>query len=209
MIRVLIVDDHPAMRAGVKQAISEARDIEVVGELSNGAELWAYLARSLPDVLLLDLLMPGFDPMQEIPRIRKLYPDVQILIVTFYDTGEFVLPLVKMGVAGYLLKEEEMSTYVQAIRDVGEGGVFYSKRILPLAVGGGIDTPALTRREFEVMKLVAQGKTSEQIAAELVVVRRTVDFHVENVMRKLGVDNRTAAAAKASELNLISTWRKP
>ena len=209
MIRVLIVDDHPAMRAGVKQAIGEAPGIEVVGELSNGADLWAYLEKSLPDVLLLDLLMPGFDPMQEIPRIRKQYPDVQILIVTFYDTSEFVLPLVKMGVAGYLLKEEEMSTYVQAIRDVAEGSVFYSKRILPLAIGGSMDVPVLTQREFEVMKLVAQGKTSEQIAAELVVVKRTVDFHVENVMRKLGVDNRTAAATKASELNLISTWRKP
>ncbi len=102
-----------------------------------------------------------------------------------------------------------MSIYVQAIRDVADGGVYYSKRILPVAVRGGTDAPALTEREFEVLKLVAQGKTSEQIAMELTIVKRTVDFHVENVMRKLGVENRTAAAAKAAELNLISAWRKP
>jgi DNA-binding NarL/FixJ family response regulator len=209
MIRVLIVDDHPATRAGVIKAISGAPDIEVVGELSSARELWAYLEKSVPDVLLLDLLMPKFDPLVEIRRIRKRYPEMQILIVTFYDTNEFILPLVKMGIAGYLLKEEEMSTYVQAIRDVADGGVFYSKRILPLAVGGGTGAPTLTPREFDVLKLVAQGKTSEQIAAELVVVRRTVDFHVENILRKFGVDNRAAAATKATELNLISAWRNP
>ena len=209
MIRVLIVDDHPATRAGVIKAIIGAPDIEVVGELSSARELWAYLEKSVPDVLLLDLLMPKFDPLVEIRRIRKRYPEMQILIVTFYDTNEFILPLVKMGIAGYLLKEEEMSTYVQAIRDVADGGVFYSKRILPLAVGGGTGAPTLTPREFDVLKLVAQGKTSEQIAAELVVVRRTVDFHVENILRKFGVDNRAAAATKATELNLISAWRNP
>lgn len=209
MIRVLIVDDHPTTRAGVIKAISSAPDIEVAGELSSAGEMWAYLEKSMPDVLMLDLLMPKFDPLAEVRRIRKQYRDLRILIVTFYDRREFVVPLVKMGVAGYLLKEEEMSTYVQAIRDVADGGVFYSRRILPLAVNGGTDTPTLTPREFDVLKLVAQGKTSEQIAGELTVSKRTVDFHVENIMRKFAVDSRAAAATKATELNLISAWRNP
>jgi DNA-binding NarL/FixJ family response regulator len=209
MIRVLIVDDHPATRAGVIQAISSAPDIEVVGELNSAREMWAYLQKNMPDVLMLDLLMPEFDPLAEVRRLRKQYRDLRILIVSFYDRQEFITPLVKMGVAGYLLKEEQMSTYVQAVRDVADGGVFYSKRILSLVVGGGTYTPTLTPREADVLKLVAQGKTSEQIAGELDVSRRTVDFHVENVMRKFAVDSRTAAATKATELNLISAWRNP
>ena len=209
MIRVLIVDDHPATRAGVIQAISSAPDIEVVGELNSAREMWAYLQKNMPDVLMLDLLMPEFDPLGEVRRLRKQYRDLRILIVSFYDRQEFIVPLVKMGVAGYLLKEEQMSTYVQAVRDVADGGVFYSKRILSLVVNGGTYTPTLTPREADVLKLVAQGKTSEQIAGELDVSRRTVDFHVENVMRKFAVDSRTAAATKATELNLISAWRNP
>jgi DNA-binding NarL/FixJ family response regulator len=207
MIRVLVADDHPTLRAGVLQAIKEAPDIEVVGEAGTGQELWARLADVRTDVLLLDLQMPGFDPFEDSPRIQERYPDTGIVVLTIYGDEQHVQALVKAGVGAYLLKEEEASTVVRVIREVAAGKVAYSEGVLA-KVGRGTTTLPLTKREREVLKLVAQGKTSEQIARELVLVKRTVDFHVENACRKLGVDNRTAAAAKASELELITVWKQ-
>ena len=207
MIRVLVADDHPTLRAGVLQAIKEAPDIEVVGEAGTGPELWARLAEGRPDVLLLDLQMPDFDPFEDAPSIQERYPDTGIVVLTIYGDEQHVQAMVKAGVGGYLLKEEEASTVVRVIREVAAGKVAYSEGVLA-KVGRGTTSPALTRRERQVLKLVAQGKTSEQIARELVLVKRTVDFHVENACRKLGVDNRSAAAAKASELKLITVWKQ-
>lgn len=207
MIRVLVADDHPTLRAGVLQAIKEAPDIEVVGEAGTGPELWNRLAEVRPDVVLLDLQMPDFEPLQESSRIQELYPDTGIVVLTIFGDQQHVQALVKAGAGGYLLKEEEASTVVRVIRKVAAGKVSYSEDILA-KVGRGTTVPPLTKREREVLKLVAQGKTSGQIARELVLVKRTVDFHVENACRKLEVDNRTAAAAKASELELISVWKQ-
>ena len=207
MIRVLVVDDHPTLRAGVLQAIKEASDIEVVGEAATGPELWASLAELRPDVVLLDLQMPGFDPFEDSSRIQEQHPDTAIVVLTNYGDEQHVQALVKAGAAGYLLKEEDADTVVRVIRKVAVGKVSYSEDVLA-KVGRGTTTPPLTRRERQVLKLVAQGKTSEQIARELMLVKRTVDFHVENACRKLGVDNRTAAAAKASELELITVWKQ-
>ena len=207
MIRVLVVDDHPTLRAGVLQAIKEASDIEVVGEAATGPELWASLAELRPDVVLLDLQMPGFDPFEDSSRIQEQHPDTAIVVLTNYGDEQHVQALVKAGAAGYLLKEEDADTVVRVIRKVAVGKVSYSEDVLA-KVGRGTTTPPLTRRERQVLKLVAQGKTSEQIARELMLVKRTVDFHVENACRKLEVDNRTAAAAKASELELITVWKQ-
>lgn len=207
MIRVLVADDHPTLRAGVLQAIKEAPDIEVVGEAGTGPELWTRLAEVRPDVVLLDLQMPDFEPLQESSRIQEQYPDTGIVVLTIYDDEQHVQALVRAGAGGYLLKEEEAGTVVRVIREVAAGKVSYSDDILA-KVGRGTTAPPLTKREREVLKLVAQGKTSEHIARELVLVKRTVDFHVENACRKLGVDNRTAAASKASELKLIAVWKQ-
>ena len=207
MIRVLVVDDHPTLRAGVLQAIKEASDIEVVGEAATGPELWASLAELRPDVVLLDLQMPDFDPFVDSSRIQEQHPDTAIVVLTNYGDEQHVQALVKAGAAGYLLKEEDADTVVRVIRKAAVGKVSYSEDVLA-KVGRGTTTPPLTRRERQVLKLVAQGKTSPQIARELSLVKRTVDFHVENACRKLGVDNRTAAAAKASELELITVWKQ-
>jgi DNA-binding NarL/FixJ family response regulator len=207
MIQVLVVDDHPTLRAGVLQAIKEASDIEVVGEAATGPELWASLAELRPDVVLLDLQMPGFDPFEDSPRIQELHPDTAIVVLTNYGDEQHVQALVKAGAAGYLLKEEDADTVVRVIRKAAVGKVSYSEDVLA-KVGRGTATPPLTRRERQVLRLVAQGKTSPQIARELMLVKRTVDFHVENACRKLGVDNRTAAAAKAAELELITVWKQ-
>jgi DNA-binding NarL/FixJ family response regulator len=151
--------------------------------------------------------MPGFDPFEDSPRIQEQHPDVAIVVLTNYGDEQHVQALVKAGAAGYLLKEEDAETVVRVIRKAAVGKVAYSEDVLA-KVGRGTMTLPLTRRERQVLKLVAQGKTSPQIARELSLVKRTVDFHVENACRKLGVDNRTAAAAKAAELELITVWKQ-
>lgn len=207
MIRVVVADDHPAPRAGIVQAISRDPDIRVVGEASNGPEVWDLLEKGRFDVLLLDLNMPGFDPDTEVPTMRKRYPDVPILVVTADDTEESVASLVDAKVAGYLLKEEDMDRYIEAIQDVALGRPFFSKRILSAALNGTTSPPILTRRERQVLRRLAEGDTSEQVAKALKIRKRTADFHATNIMRKLDVDSRAAATAKATDMGIISTWR--
>jgi len=207
MVRVVVADDHPAPRAGIVQAISRDPSIQVVGEASNGPEVWDLLAKGKFDVLLLDINMPDFDPDREVPDMRTRYPGVRVLVVTADDTEESVCSLVEAKVTGYLLKDEDVDRYIEAIHDVAQGRPFFSKRILSAALNGGTSSPALTRREKQVLKLVAQGDTSEQVAKTLTISERTANFHVANILRKLNVDSRTAAAAKASEMGLISAWR--
>lgn len=207
MIRVVVADDHPAPRAGIVQAISRDPNIQVVGEASTGPEVWDLLTKGRFDVLLLDLNMPDFDPDVEVPTMRKRYPDVRILVVTADDTEESVSSLAEAKVAGYLLKEEDMDRYIEAIHDVAQGHLFFSKRILPVAMNGGTAVPILTRREMQVLKRLAEGDTSEQVAKALTIRKRTVDFHAANILRKLNVDSRAAATAKATEMGLITAWR--
>jgi DNA-binding NarL/FixJ family response regulator len=207
MVRVVVADDHPAPRAGIVQAISRDPSIQVVGEASNGPEVWDLLAKGGFDVLLLDLNMPGFDPDYEVPNMQTRYPGVKVLVVTADDTEESVCSLVEARVAGYLLKDEDMDRYIEAIHDVAQGRPFFSKRILSVALDGGTSLPTLTQREKQVLKLVARGDTSEQVAKTLIISERTVNFHVANILHKLNVDSRAAAAAKASEMGLISAWR--
>lgn len=207
MIRVVVADDHPAPRAGIVQALSRDPNIEVVGEASNGREVWALLASLDLDVLMLDLNMPDLNVPGEVYDMRARYRDVKILIVTADNSEESVASLKGAKVAGYLLKEEDMDRYIEAVHDVAEGRPFFSKRILSVAVNGGTPLPILTRREEEVLHLVAQGDTSAQIAHALQIQKRTADFHVANVLEKLNVESRAAATAKAISLGLISPWR--
>lgn len=206
MIRVIVADDHPAPRAGIIHAISRDPGINLVGEASSGPEVWDRIASAMPDVLLLDINMPDFDALQEVPIMREQYPLMAILIVTAYDDEEYVRTLLQAGVMGYLLKEEDMDTYVEAVQKVSKGQMFFSERVVPIALSNGTDTPTLTPRETEVLYWIARGATSERTAQKLSIARRTVDFHVNNATRKLNVGSRAAAAAKASELGLISAW---
>jgi DNA-binding NarL/FixJ family response regulator len=207
MIRVVVADDHPAPRAGIVQAISRDPDIRVVGEASTGPEVWELLAKGRFDVLLLDLNMPNFAPDVEVPSIRKRYSDVRVLVVTADDTEESVASLVEAKVAGYLLKEEDMDRYIEAIHDVAQGRPFFSKRILSAALNSRTSPPILTRREMQVLNRLAEGDTSVQVAKALKMRKRTADYHATNIMRKLNVDSRAAATAKATEMGLISNWR--
>jgi len=207
MIRVAVVDDHPAPRVGIVQAVGRAPDIEVVGEASNVAEAWDLLAQNPIDVLLLDLHMPDFDPFHEVRKMRTRHPKVHILVVSAEDDEDMVHSMTELGIAGYLLKDEDLDKYIEAVREVAQGQPFFSKRILRAALNGGPVLPVLTRREKEVLELVARGDTSAQVGRALHITERTVNNHIENIFRKLEVNTRTAAATKAQELGLISVWK--
>ena len=205
MLTVAVVDDHPALRLGVIGILKQIPSIEVVGEAGSGTELTALLEDGAPDVLLLDISMPGFDIFQAIPRMQKAYPEMQIIIVTIHEDEKHVRRLVELGVSGYLIKEEPLTEYVKAIHAVAAGGTYFSQRIIPVMVANSnAGTPVLTPREMEVLDLLATSAATPEIAARLFITTRTATTHMTNIYRKLQVKSRTAAVLKAIELGLIS-----
>ena len=197
----MVADDHPPLREGVKHALNSDRGIRVVGEAGSGPELEAALDLA-PDVLLLDISMPDFDAFEQVPRLRARYPEMKIVVVTAYDNETFVQRL--MGeVHGYLLKEEDMDAYARAVHEVSKGRKYFTERALNLALNSP-ELPKLSDRESQVLRLAARGMKTVDMAEQLFISTRTVDSHVENACQKLGVRNRTAAVAKAIELELIT-----
>jgi DNA-binding NarL/FixJ family response regulator len=200
-IRVLIADDHGLMRAGVKALLSATEDIEVVGEAEDGDEAIREVRRLDPDVVLMDVAMPGLGGLEATLVIRREKPDVKILVLTQYDDREYVSRFLKAGVAGYVLKKAAASELVAAIRAVHRGGLVLDPEIARDAVreqgreapAGQIEDPyeTLTDREKQVLKLVAEGSSNKDIAETLGISVKTAMAHRENLMEKLDVHNRT------------------
>lgn len=198
-IRLVIVDDHAVLREGLKAVFASTEDIEVVGEAQDGVEAVA-LAHSLsPDVMLMDIAMPGLGGMEATPRIRKECPSVKVLVLTQYDYKEYILRFLQAGASGYILKTAPASDVMAAVRLVNSGGMYLNTpdaaELIAQAlqsgegaVGGSYDS--LTDREKEVLKLIVDGKTSRQIADDLSVSIKTVVTHRANLMDKLGIHNR-------------------
>jgi DNA-binding NarL/FixJ family response regulator len=203
-IRVLIADDHPLIRAGLGSTLASEPDILLVGEASSGEEAQRLCQDQRPDVLLLDLRMPGPSALETVACLRQYCPETKVLMLTAYDDEAHVHWLVEAGVAGYLLKDEAPATVVQAIRAVMDGGAWFSGRVAEKLARSG-ETPALTRREQEVLRLVVLGKTDQQIGLELDLAERTVRYYLQKVYEKLGVNTRVGAAVQAVERGWIAT----
>lgn len=205
MITVIIADDHPPLREGIKQRLERQTDIRVVGEAGTGPELFSLLhdTSHSPDVLLLDIRMPDFDILQAIPEIRSRCPRTGILIVSAYDDPTHVNQLMDADVDGYLIKSEDMGTYVRAIRDVAAGKTHFSQHIFGVARTTA-DIARLSPRELEVLTFVARDATTHEIGLRLGISSRTVETHIKRTCQKLGVNSRAAAAAKAVQLGYIS-----
>ena len=203
-IRVLIADDHPLVREGLRGLISAEPDMELVGEAANGAEAVEKAAALDPDIILLDLLIPVKSGLEAIIEIKQHDPEAKILVVTSFAEDEQIFPAIKAGALGYLLKDASPRELLQAIRNVrlGESSLHptiarrlvrhFSEASVPSA-----GEPSLTERELEVLKLVAQGLSNQGIADSLVVSERTVGKHVGNILEKLHLANRTQAALYA------------
>jgi NarL family two-component system response regulator LiaR len=208
-IRVLIADDHAIVREGLRALIDTEPGLELVGEASDGVEA-IRLARSLkPDVLLLDLLMPRKDGLAVIAELKQHELETRILVLTSFAEDDKVFPAIKAGALGYLLKDTTPHNLLQAIRDVYHGESSLHPTIARKLIGElhrpSSPPPAgeeLTEREVEVLSLVAQGLSNQEIADQLVVSERTVRKHVSNILGKLHLANRTQAALYAIQTGI-------
>jgi DNA-binding NarL/FixJ family response regulator len=217
-IRVLIVDDHAVVRQGLQTFIDLQEDMEVVGQGAHGAEAVALSSRLQPDVILLDLVMPGMDGVEATQKILEYNPNARVLILTSFGEDDKVFPAIRAGAQGYLLKDIQPNALVQAIREAYQGKAQLHPDVakkLMAAVSAGIkaqkagpSTPPpplreaadrrptndLTERELQVLHLISRGLNNREIAAELVISEKTVKTHVSHLLGKLGVADRTQAA---------------
>ncbi|MEU9963731.1 response regulator transcription factor [Streptomyces malaysiensis] len=211
-IRVLIVDDHIVVRRGIRAYLEVLDDMQVAAEAGNGQEALDRLVAmavhgDLPDVVLIDLLMPKMDGAAATARIRQLYPDVRVVVLTSFGEMERVHAALANGASGYLLKDAEPSEVVAAIRAAAAGDVFLDPAVARQLTQEIVSPPtglsALTSRERDVLILVAQGCSNQEIADELIISERTARTHVSNVLRKLQLTSRTQAALVAVRQGLV------
>jgi NarL family two-component system response regulator LiaR len=201
VISVVIADDHPFVRHGLRTYLETLDDMEVSGEATNGAEAVELVERLRPDVVLMDLVMPELDGVGAIRRIHESVPQTKVIALTSFDDDEKVFPAIKAGAAGYLLKDVRPADLAEAIRKASRGEALLAPsvtaRLMQEVVGGPPPSAALTRRELEVLRLIARGMSNKLIARELVVSEKTVKTHVSNILAKLHLADRTQAALYA------------
>ena len=200
MIRVLIADDHPVVRQGLRTFLGVQDDIEVVGEAADGAEAVARAESLAPDVILLDLKMPDVDGLTALREMRERGVESRVLVLTSVGERARVLPVVRAGASGYLYKDVDPQALVQAIRAVNDGHVLFAPEAADAVLAadqGAKDVPLLTEREREVLVQIAQGRSNREIGRALVVSEKTVKTHVSNILMKLGLQDRTQAALYA------------
>ena len=226
MIRILLADDHPIVREGLRAVLETQADFEVIAEAARGDEALRLALALQPDILLLDLEMPIMDGVETIRRLRQQQPAARIIVFTAFDNDERIIHAVQAGANGYLLKGAPREEIFKAIRITMEGGsllqpVVASKLLRHMGhqspVTGSQSSfshhlttqqeppdEALTERELEVLNLLAQGMPNKEIASQLVISERTAKFHVSSIMGKLGATNRTEAVSLAAQKGLIT-----
>ena len=206
-IRVLLVDDHPLIRAGVHSVLEEEKDITVVGETDTSEGLERLCEALQPDVVLLDLRIPGPPLNETVARLRSLSSPPHIILLSAYDDEIYIKLAVGTNISGYILKDEMPETVVKAIRTVVNGGTWYSetitRKISRLISSSHALNPDLTPRELDVLDLLAQGYSNEQISKELGLAYQTVRNYVSRIYSKLGVHSRTEAAQWAQQFQAI------
>lgn len=198
VVRLLIVDDHPVVRNGLRGMLDPADDVDVVGEAADGDEAILSALRLRPDVVLMDLRMPRTDGVEATARLAGVAPDVRVLVLTTYDTDADIRRALDAGAAGYLLKDAPRAELLRAVRTVATGRVALAPDIAGRVVAhlrGGDDR--LSRREIEVLELVAGGATNRAVGSALDISEATVKTHLTRAYRKLGVTDRTAAVTTA------------
>jgi DNA-binding NarL/FixJ family response regulator len=209
MIRILIVDDHPIVREGLAAVLEAQQDMEVTGEAGDGEEAVNKFTELQPDIVLMDLAMPGTDGVEAIRRIRAADADAKVVVLTAYDTDDRIFQAVQAGARGYLLKGAPRDEIFRAIREVNNGGSLLEpavagkllSRFGDILRGEGIER--LTPRELDILTLMARGLRNKEIASQLFITERTVKFHANAIYRKLDVGSRIEAVSKALKHGLV------
>lgn len=211
-IKVLIADDHPLFRQGIKQILELEKDITVVAQASNGNEAVQLAREHTPDVILMDINMPGTGGLQAIEEIKDENINSRIIVLTIHEDREYLIKTLQMGAEGYVLKDAEPSVLVDAIRNVHMGQSYIQPNMtkelvkefnrITLHSRDKYGENMLTTREREVLKLIAEGMINKEIATKLYISEKTVKNHVSNIFRKLNVSDRTQAAIYALKHNI-------
>jgi len=204
IIKILIVDDHAVVRKGIRALLATETDIEVIGEAKDGSQAVQLYDDLKPDLLLLDLLMPKMSGVEVIESLKKIYPDARILVLTSFAADDQVFPAIKAGALGYLLKDSDPEDLVKAIHQVYQGESFLSPTVARKVLEEvfqptekPLSPDPLTKREIEVLQVVAKGKSNREIAEVLNISETTVRTHVSNILAKLHLASRTEAALYA------------
>ena len=194
--KVLLVDDHKIVREGLRALLEEEGDIEVVGEAGDGLEAIDLVSECLPDIVVMDISMPGLDGVEATRRIRAREPGVKVVALSVHAEKQFVAGMLRAGASGYLLKTEAARDLMQAIRTVRAGGRYVSAELIDPGIEGFVqqlidegEPPVLTPREREVLRFITEGKTNLQIADELYVSEKTIGNHRQHIMKKLKLHN--------------------
>ena len=211
--RILIADDHLIIRQGLKLILETEPDFELVGEAADGLEAVRLAAELQPDVILMDLRMPGMDGLSAIEHLHREQPHISIVILTTYNEDELLVQGLRLGARGYLLKDTDRETLFNAIRAAARGEMLFSPEVIgrllakiePDTQSSSAPSEAveLTLREREVLAAVARGERSKEIAVHLGISERTVKAHLASIYSKLGVDSRAAAIAIAAQRGLL------
>ena len=208
MIRIMLVDDHPIVREGLRGKLNTEDDFEVVGDASSGPHGVTLCATLLPDVVLMDLQMPGGDGVSATREIVGRFPGVKVLILTTYETDADIVRAVEAGASGYLLKDISLAELARSIRSTVAGGTVLAPSVAASLVSAMRNpepsAPKLSVREVEVLRLVADGLTNSVIGRRLYISEATVKTHLLRSYQKLGVDDRTAAVTRGVQLGLLT-----
>lgn len=210
-IRILIADDHAVVRSGLRELLRADEDVEVVGEAADGAEAMRLVGTLQPDMVLLDITMPPDNGIETAKRLKEAYPDLLVLFLTIHEDEGLLHEALRAGASGYLIKRAEPAEILQAIRAASQGDIYVhpamTRALLqqPIATEHRLGSPAeeLTRREVDVLRLLAKGNTNRQIADLLGLSVRTVENHRANLLGKLGLSSRVELVSYAEEHDLV------
>ena len=209
-IRVLVVDDHPVVRSGLAALLAVETDLQVVGEAADGEEALALVRSLAPDVVLMDLRMPGLDGAGATARIVAEHPDTRVLVLTTFDTDDDILRAVEAGASGYLLKDAHRDELLAAVRSAARGETVLAApvaaRLMDRMRAGAPES--LTPRELQVLAAVGRGLSNADVGRELFIGEATVKTHLLRVFQKLGVDDRTRAVTVAMERGILPSPRR-